>query len=172
MNIEKCMNILNARPSAMDGSNGSCPCHTAMASLHITSTDNDKHEGITQGHDGGLLSDMSTIHLMNLFTTLQGERVQVIVNLTSIIYGYLRRFHFNLIDHFYLSLFLNQAHLDYNHALNLLCKENRLGEYPILCAEATSRFAVISKKILVIKVCIFFHFHLSSDDLHLIMICC
>ena len=82
MDIEKCMDILNARPSAMDGSNGSCPCHTAMASLHITSTDNDddKTEGITQGLDGGLLSDMATIHLMNLFTTLQGERVQVLVN--------------------------------------------------------------------------------------------
>ena len=79
MDIEKCMDILKARPSAMDGSNGSCPCHTAMASLHITSSDDDKNEGIIQGHDGGLLSDMSTIHLMNLFTTLQGERVQVII---------------------------------------------------------------------------------------------
>ena len=62
---------------------------------------------------------MNTISLMNLFTALQGERVQ--------------------------------AHVDYNQALDMLCKNDRLGEYPILCAEATSRFAVISKKIIAIK---------------------
>ena len=80
MDIEKCMDILNARSSVSEGSQSTCPCHTAMASLHITSNDDDKNEGVTPSHNGDLLSDMSTIHLMNLFTTLQGERVQVLIH--------------------------------------------------------------------------------------------
>jgi hypothetical protein len=118
MNIEKCVDILNARASQSQDASGGCPCHTSLASLCIGSTA-EEYGSAALGTEGGLLSGMNTINLMNLFTALQGERVQ--------------------------------AHVDYNQALDLLCKEDRLGEYPILCAEATSRFAVISKKIIAIK---------------------
>ena len=112
MDINKCVDILNQRVShaASDG----CPCHTALASLRIS--DSDTATAVTFD---GQLSDLGTVSLMNLFTALQGERVQ--------------------------------AHVDFNRALDTLCAEDRVGEYPILCAEATSRFAVISKQIIAIK---------------------
>jgi len=119
MDITKCVEILSQRASHNE-SDG-CPCHTALASLRISDDDAAAAAGGAGGgasHDGQL-SDLGTISLMNLFTALQGERVQ--------------------------------AHMDYGRALDTLCAEDRVGEYPILCAEATSRFAVISKKIIAIK---------------------
>jgi DNA repair REX1-B len=118
MDITKCVEILSQRASHNE-SDG-CPCHTALASLRISDDDAAAAAGGggAASHDGQL-SDLGTISLMNLFTALQGERVQ--------------------------------AHMDYGRALDTLCAEDRVGEYPILCAEATSRFAVISKKIIAIK---------------------
>ena len=43
--------------------------------------------------------------------------------------------------------------MDFNDTLKFLSKESRLAEYPNLCAEVTSRFSVLSKKINTIKVC-------------------
>lgn len=46
----------------------------------------------------------------------------------------------------------NKVYSDFDAALQILLNDNRLVEYPILCAEVTSRFSVLSKKVINVKV--------------------
>jgi len=48
-----------------------------------------------------------------------------------------------------------QTYVGYNNALDALIDTKSIHEYPYLCSELTSRFAVISQNIILIKVFIF-----------------
>jgi hypothetical protein len=41
---------------------------------------------------------------------------------------------------------------DFDAALRILVKEERIEEYPNLCAEVTSRFSILSSQIIGVKV--------------------
>lgn len=66
-----------------------------------------------------LLKNMETLELLNLFTALQGERVE--------------------------------TYSSYNKAIVVLIEEGKVDEYPMLCAETTSIFSVLSRRIIEIK---------------------
>lgn len=93
-------------------------------------------------------SDMTAVQLVDLFLALQSERVQVMGSRT--LPAYHNTCSFGPMSDFF--LFAHQTYAVFNSTLQWLVAEHRLPEYPPLCAEITSIFAIISKKIISIRV--------------------
>lgn len=73
MDASKSLQILHARSVVHDPEKeGLYSPYSEIPSVHDEASKNPSHDSVT-----GLLSSMKTIELLNVFTTLQGERVQV-----------------------------------------------------------------------------------------------
>ena len=90
-----------------------------------------------------ILEQKEMLELLNLFSQLQGERIQV-------------HEMWNLFIHSFIILFMiitgKQSNVTYDESLKILIAEKKVKDYPYLCAETTSRFSIISSKIIAIKV--------------------
>jgi hypothetical protein len=80
MDITQCVEILRARKEC---THEDCvtTCFAMGKSLSASSEDDHSAGGATSAADetSALMSDLSVLELLNLFTTLQGERIQVII---------------------------------------------------------------------------------------------
>ena len=151
MDLSACIRILSTRQKlsseeSNDKSHTACPCYRN----NLTSIICDGKAIKAFECDSTALTTMTPIELMNLFTTLQGERVQVYSHVHS--FWFIRIFVIHALKYWILPV---QAYSGFNNGLKVLIADNRLQDYSSLCAEATSIFSVISKQIIHIKVRIF-----------------
>ena len=148
MDIKDCLKILSNRESceycdsnSNGNGNGNNPINHASSCLKsrcheikniekeeinslsmnksLVSKDDEENGEEEEDEEENLLNTYSTLDLLNLITTIQGERVI--------------------------------KFKEYDDNLQILLDNNRLGEYPLLCAEMTAIFATLSKSVISIR---------------------
>ena len=141
MEFTQCVEILNARQQC--GHVDCVRCPVAPIPRSGMSISEGPAPSVAATSDE-LLSSMNSLELVNLFTSLQCERVQVSCNTSS------HRLNWKFIMYWFGVTF--QVYLGYNNALQQLVDNDLVDEYPSLCAEITSIFSVLSKQVVSIKV--------------------
>jgi hypothetical protein len=128
MDFAKCMEILNGREQlhAEAEKNGEiCDCHKSECVHRLAEAKATAESSCTRA-DGFNYEEMTSLELLNLFTRVQGERVETYKEYNDAL--------IRLLD----------GPVDSNNG-------DRLIGYPLLCADMTARFSLLSRTVICIK---------------------